>query len=79
MIRALVFPVLLACSALAQAQDAYPTKPVTMIVPFPPGGVADITGRPLAAMIERSLKQPVIVVNARAPGCARHGAVAGLR
>ena len=31
-----------------QAQDAYPSRPITMIVPFPPGGVADITGRPLA-------------------------------
>jgi len=32
-----------------QAQDAWPTKPVSMIAPFPPGGIADIVGRPLAA------------------------------
>jgi tripartite-type tricarboxylate transporter receptor subunit TctC len=58
---------LLACSA--QAQD-YPNKPITMIVPFPPGGVADIVGRPLAAAMERTLKQPVVVVNRSGAGGA---------
>jgi len=70
MTRALVLLLLLACGALAHAQDAYPSKPITMIVPFPPGGVADITGRPLAAMMERSLKQPVVVVNRTGAGGA---------
>jgi tripartite-type tricarboxylate transporter receptor subunit TctC len=32
----------------AFGQDAYPTHPITMVVPFPPGGVADLTGRPTA-------------------------------
>ena len=70
MARAIAFLVLLACSSVLQAQDAYPTKPITMIVPFPPGGVADITGRPLAAMMERSLKQPVVIVNRTGAGGA---------
>jgi tripartite-type tricarboxylate transporter receptor subunit TctC len=70
MARALVFLALFACSALAHAQDSYPSKPITMIVPFPPGGVADITGRPLAAMMERSLKQPVVIVNRTGAGGA---------
>jgi tripartite-type tricarboxylate transporter receptor subunit TctC len=70
MSRALAFLALLACSAFAHAQDAYPSKPITMIVPFPPGGVADITGRPLAAMMERTLKQPVVVVNRTGAGGA---------
>ena len=70
MVRAFAFLALLACSALALAQDSYPSKPVTMIVPFPPGGVADITGRPLAAMMERSLKQPVVIVNRTGAGGA---------
>jgi len=61
---------LLACCAAVQAQETFPTKPVTMIVPFPPGGVADITGRPLAAMMERALKQPVVVVNRTGAGGA---------
>jgi len=53
----------------AQAQE-YPAKPVTMIVPFPPGGVADIVGRPLAAAMEKSLGQPVVVVNRTGAGGA---------
>src|SRR5258706_419340 len=53
-----------------QAQDAYPTKPITMIAPFPPGGVADIVGRPLAASMEKTLKQPVLVVNRSGAGGA---------
>ncbi|HTN28689.1 MAG TPA: tripartite tricarboxylate transporter substrate binding protein [Burkholderiales bacterium] len=70
MARALVFLALIACSALAHAQDSYPSKPITMIVPFPPGGVADITGRPLAAIMEKSLKQPVVIVNRTGAGGA---------
>jgi len=52
------------------AQDAYPTKPVSMVAPFPPGGVADIVGRPLAASMEKTLKQPVLVVNRSGAGGA---------
>jgi tripartite-type tricarboxylate transporter receptor subunit TctC len=62
--------VLLVSCTVVQAQETFPSKPVTMIVPFPPGGVADITGRPLAAMMERSLKQPVVVVNRTGAGGA---------
>lgn len=46
-----------------RAQDTYPSRPITMIVPFPPGGVADITGRPLAHVMSRILKQSVVVQN----------------
>jgi len=58
---------LLACGA--QAQD-YPTRPVTMIVAFPPGGVAELVGRPLAASMEKTLGQPVVVVNRTGAGGA---------
>ena len=58
---------LLACAA--QAQD-YPTKPVTMIVAFPPGGVAELVGRPLAASMEKTLGQPVIILNRPGAGGA---------
>ena len=46
-----------------RAQDAYPSRPITMIVPFPPGGVADLTGRPLAHVMSRILKQSEVVQN----------------
>src|SRR5690349_19035533 len=45
----------------ASAQDAYPSRPVTFINPFPPGGAADVVARPLAAVLEGSLKQPVVI------------------
>src|SRR6187455_1905725 len=54
----------------AGAQETYPSKPITMIVPFPPGGVADIVGRPLASAMEKTLKQPVVVVNRTGAGGA---------
>lgn len=47
----------------ATAQEPYPTRPISIVNPFPPGGIADLTGRPLAATFERLLKQPVVVVN----------------
>ncbi|HEY7655591.1 MAG TPA: tripartite tricarboxylate transporter substrate binding protein [Burkholderiales bacterium] len=52
----------------AGAQEKFPSRPITMIVAFPPGGVADITARPTAAAMEKILKQPVNVTNR--PGAA---------
>ncbi|MEP6657426.1 MAG: tripartite tricarboxylate transporter substrate binding protein [Betaproteobacteria bacterium] len=54
--------------APALAQDAYPGRPITMIVPFPPGGVADIVARPAADAMGRVLKQPVIIENKAGAG-----------
>jgi tripartite-type tricarboxylate transporter receptor subunit TctC len=47
----------------APAQEAYPTRPISIVVAFPPGGLADNTARPVAAALERFLKQPVAVIN----------------
>jgi len=47
----------------ASADEPFPTRPITIVNPFPPGGQADLTGRPLAASLERILKQPVVLVN----------------
>ncbi len=69
MIRIVLAAAIAAAAGIAQAQD-YPTKPVTMVVAFPPGGVADIVGRPLAAAMEKTLKQPVVVVNRPGAGGA---------
>ncbi len=44
----------------ALAQD-YPNRPVHLIIPFPPGGVADVIARPIADRLSRTLGQPVIV------------------
>lgn len=52
-----------ACSVVVQAQDAYPSRAVSMVVPFPPGGMADLAGRPLAHAMEKTLKQPVALLN----------------
>lgn len=43
--------------------QTYPDRPITMIVPFPPGGVADLIARPLAISMEKILKQPIVVTN----------------
>ena len=47
----------------ASAQEAYPSRPISIVAPFPPGGVADLTARPVAAAMEKALKNPVGVVN----------------
>ena len=43
------------------AQDAFPSHAITFINPFPPGGAADVVGRPLVAMLEPILKQPCVI------------------
>ena len=45
----------------AIAQEAYPSRPVTFINPFPPGGAVDVVARPLAAVLEPIIKQPVVI------------------
>lgn len=66
--RALVLSALIAGTlslgtAAVWAADAYPTKPIKLIVPFPPGGPTDIMGRVAAKIIADKLKQPVVVDN----------------
>jgi tripartite-type tricarboxylate transporter receptor subunit TctC len=70
MLRKLIGALLgLACVPVF-AQDIYPSRAVTLIVPFPPGGVADITGRPTAIALEKVFKQPVVIANRPGAGGA---------
>src|SRR5262245_59152925 len=64
--KALGLLLLLGAGSLA-AQD-YPHKPITMIVPFPPGGVADTVARPVAEAMGRVLNQAVVVENRAGAG-----------
>jgi tripartite-type tricarboxylate transporter receptor subunit TctC len=60
-----------------RADEPFPSRPVTIVNPFPPGGQADLTGRPLAASLERLLKQAVVVNNKPgAPGAVGMQSVA---
>ena len=45
----------------AWAEDAYPSRPITMIIPFPPGGVADQTARAIIAPLEKELKAAIAI------------------
>lgn len=69
-ISSAVFLAFLAFAGDIAAQEAYPTRPVTLVSPYPPGGAADLTARPLAPALEKVLKQPVIVVNRTGAGGA---------
>lgn len=62
-IAAIIVFTLTALVTGASAQEPYPSRPISIVNPFPPGGIADLTARPLAASFERLLKQPVVVVN----------------
>ena len=60
--------VLLLLSGGAQAQDAYPTKPITLVMPYAVGGGADLMARILADTMRKTLNQPITVSNITGAG-----------
>ena len=57
--RALLAVLSVAFALNAYGQDAWPTRPVRMILPFPPGGGTDILGRLIAERLSAGIGQPV--------------------
>ena len=66
--RAFLAAVLLAAAGRAPGQPRYPDKPITLIVPFAPGGIADITARTVAQAMGATLGQTVVVDNRPSAG-----------
>jgi len=61
--RFLAVLLFLGWSAVASAQDAYPSRPIRLIVSFTPGGGADLTARTVGQGMAETLRQPVVVEN----------------
>lgn len=64
----LLSALLMSSAAWVAAQNAWPARPITMIVPFPPGGLADLVARPVAEAMSRDLGQAVVIENKAGAG-----------
>jgi tripartite-type tricarboxylate transporter receptor subunit TctC len=73
---AVAAPFVSALGSLASQAQAWPSRNVTMINPFPPGGQADLAARPVAAALEKILGRAVVVENRQGAGGAIGNAAA---
>lgn len=66
--RRVVLALGLAGALPAFAQGDFPSRPITLVVPFGPGGIADLTARAVAQSMSQTLKQPIVVDNRPSAG-----------
>ena len=69
----------LAAPAIARAQAAWPSRPITIVVPFPPGGSNDLLARPIALKLQQALGGHAVVVENRGGAGGTVGAAAVAR
>ena len=68
MLSKLAVAILIAFSGTASAAEAYPDRPITLIVPYAAGGSSDVLGRLLAERMSKSLGQPIVIDNRAGAG-----------
>jgi len=66
--RAVLATLLLGLPRLARVQPAWPERPITLVVPFGPGGIADLTARTVAQAMSATLKVPIVIDNKPSAG-----------
>jgi tripartite-type tricarboxylate transporter receptor subunit TctC len=66
----------LASAPIAAAEEAYPSRPIRLIVPFPPGGPTDVMGRLISQALSNELRQQVYVDNRPGAGSTLAGKIA---
>src|SRR6187401_542336 len=64
---------IVAISVPAQAQSDYPNKPITLVIPLPPGGTNDIMARAVADKLSTALGQQIVIENRAAGGSGTVG------
>ena len=63
LLAAATFPIACSASAQSAAQDVFPSRPITVVVPYPPAGSVDLVARALGEQMTQSLGQQIVVEN----------------